>query len=362
MVSVVVYNKAMGRKGPVPLSGLSLTQTHNAGGTATFAADLDHNRTADLLTEGARVIITLPGVFMSGSVFPTGGDSASGTGIFTVTDDFDLVFRKTQGWPVPAAGLGAQTVAYYEDSGPAESVVKRAVTANRITRLGSPVVCATDLARGANIAVSLRFHPLFDRLFPAVDQAGIGVTCRQIDGQIVVDAYVPPVDSRPKTMESGVIQKWSYSASPPTVTRVVMGDQGEAAARGFTGFVDTDLESRFGTAMEGFGDARDTDDAPTIATRAAEKLAEGAPKYGFSVELGDGAFSYGRGLTLGQQVTLQLGSTPVTDVLRQVTVTLDDNGLVVKPQIGERRDDPNRLLAQIVAQHARDLRNLNSTR
>jgi hypothetical protein len=366
--TVAVFDKAFARKGFVgdPVA-LSATVRHNALSTATITVSSDHRRLPDLSADGARVVLTYDGQhLLSGPVrrLRGQGPASSGTVEVDVEDDWRLL-QRVLGWPVPGAALTAQTSAYDKRTGAAETVLKAFVTANAVTRLGLPVTVAADQARGGNVDVSMRFHPLADRLYPAVDQARIGVTVRQSGAGLLLDCYTPALHPRTLSEQSGVVQSWSWSRTGPGSTRVIAGDQGEATARSFTSTVDAAREAAWGDRIEVFVDARDTDVATEVTARRAEALAEGAPRAGLSLELAEtSTFRYGKAVRVGDRVRVEVGpGVVVEDVLREAVLSWTaQDGLLVTPAVGERTDDPSHVLARAVARLARGVRDLHSSR
>jgi hypothetical protein len=327
---------------------LKPTIRHNVKSTATFKIDDDHIRAADLMAPGARVMIYRHGEFqMSGPVRRMDGVFAvDGSLTFAVEDDFRILHNWTA-WPKPAAALTGQDVEYRTITGPAESVVKT-VMAENAARLGFPLTVATDQGRGAVGTYTFRFHPVYDRLFPALDQAGIGVTVRQDGAGLLLDCYEPRDYPHHLSPEGGTIIGGSYSLSAPTATRVVVGGQGEGTAREFRGpFTDTARETDWNDVIEVFQDARDSSVGDIYAARANETLAKGAPLAGLSLELAETKhFQYGSdGLHIGDRVTAEIKGQLFTDVLREVHLTWDRDGDQATPIVGERTDDPSIPLA-----------------
>ena len=240
---IEIYDKAMKRVGFIgDPAEIKVTPRHGAVGEASFTIRNDHTRAPLLMAAGARVRITYSGVdsegapwterLISGPVRGVGGNGAARTLTFRVDDDARLLGR-VLGWPAPTQPITNQgaTSAYRTITGPAESVLKSFVTENAVTRLGLPVVCATNQNRGATITVKMRMHPLADRLLPAVLQAGVGFTVdQQVGGQraeagrgLLHAGRLP----RSLTEASGVVTSYDYDLNAPTVTRGVVGAQGE---------------------------------------------------------------------------------------------------------------------------------------
>lgn len=362
---VTIYSKTYARLGWIgnPVS-LTVNPRHNVLGTATMVMDADHPRISDLLAGGARAVIEYRGEHIIGG--PIRARSGKGpakvaTVTFGIEDDYRLVHR-VLGWPNPTGAITAQgaVTAYDVKSGPAETVVKWFI-GRAATRLGLPVTLAPDLGRGSTITVQMRMHPLSDRLYPAVDLAGIGITVKQSGAGLLVDCYTPVTRTQVLSEASGVLVDWEWSNADPSATRVVMAGQGEGTAREFALRTDTAREAAFGDVVEVFGDARDVALPADLLPRGDLLLADGAPKYGLKLTLAEtDAWGYGKSVRVGDKVTAQIGpAATVTDVLREAVLQWDrEGGLTVTPQVGDRTDDPDRKLATAVAAIGRGLRQL----
>lgn len=326
---------------------LEVTARFNAADSLTLTVENDDEQVGVLTAPGSRLTCHYrhdptdplnPKYLTSGAFVERRGSGAlAGVREFELLSDFAYVMG-IAGWPNPAGDASEQgdEEAYYTVSGPAETVVKTLVSVNA-TRLGMPVTCAPDLGRGADIEVSVRFHPLADRLFPAVTQAGIGVTVRQVGAGLVVDCYEPNVLTDALTEASGVVVGGSFTVTAPTITRVVALGGGVGVDRAVIDVVDADLENDWGMVLEARVDARDTVDPAVMASRAAAKLAEGAPRASVSAELAEtDDFRCFVTVNLGDSVPiLMVDAPPITDTVTEATLTYDaDDGLLVKPRVG----------------------------
>lgn len=329
---------------------------HNVKSTATFTVEAGHLRAADLMAPAARVVIYRHGEFqMSGPVRLAGGNfTGAATLSFTVEDDFRIL-NNWLAWPKPAALLTGQDVEYRSITGPAETAVKT-VMSEAATRLGFPLTVAASQGRGASGRYTFRFHPAYDRLFPAVDQAGIGVTVRQQGAGLLLDCYTPRDYVHELSAENGTVVGGTYSLSAPGVTRVIVGGQGEGVAREFRAFQDAPRETAWNDIIEVLQDARDSSSGDVYADRAAEVLAEGAPLAGLSLELSETKhFRYGGdGLRVGDRVTARINGQAFTDVLREARLSWGDDGDIAIPVVGERADDPDLRLAKGIRALQRD--------
>ncbi|MBW4094580.1 MAG: hypothetical protein HIU81_03895 [Acidobacteria bacterium] len=364
---LTIYDKDFRRKGWLgDAISVVATPAHNDQQSITFTTTSNNSKLPLLMADGARLTCEYGGrQIISGPVRSRGGSgpSASGELTFTVPDDYRLLTR-VLGWPVPAADLASQTAEYDTRSGPAESVLKAFVQANAVDRLGLPISVAPDLGRGANITVSMRFHPLFDRLFPAFDGAGLGVTVKQAGAGLVVDCYEPKDYPRILSEAAGTVKSWSWTNAAPEATRGVVGGQGEGVARTFHAFVDPLREAQWGDVIEVFRDARDSSSGDVYAERAAETLSEGSEKSGLKLTLSETPqFRYGHGvLEVGDRISLKVGpGLVITDTLRSATISWKrDGGLEVIHQVGEITDDPDLTFGRALRKTYAAIRNFRS--
>lgn len=343
-----------------------------APGLFTFAIAASHRMVSDLVADGARVrVLDAAGEHvMSGTVsrFAGVGPEAVAMLEFSVVDDF-AILQQVLGWVVPTAGIDQQGTAgsNWTMTGAAETVLKTAVKQNAVDRLGLPITIPTTQGRGAPVSARLRFQPLYDRLFPVEDgagiaESGIGVGLRQSGSGLVLDVWEPQTYLKPLNEKSGIVQDWSYSHQRATTTRVVVGGQGEAQLRVFRSRVDAAREAAQGWKRESWRDARDTNDPNVLYARADETLFENGPKTGLSITLAETAnFAYGSAYKVGDRVTLDVGGLLITERLQECTLSWTaDGGFVSRPRVGERSDDPDRTLAKRVVQLARTIRNRNT--
>lgn len=359
-----IYDKARGFLGYVgnPES-ISVTVRHNQQGTGSLTVDADHRMADKLSAPGARVVAYHQGEFlMSGKIRSRRGQGPAlkATTTFEFGDDLRILWQ-VLGWPVPTALISAQNTAEYATyTGAAETVVKNAVRANA-TRLGLPVTVAADGLRGSTVpgGVALRFHPLADKLLPAADAGGIGVTVRQSGTGFTLDCYTPRTYAHTLSEKAGTLTEWSWEDRDPTATRAISGGKGEGTARVFAQTVDASLESLHGDVFEVFKDATDVDTVAALQDRASQNLAENAPKYGFSVKLSEsGMFRYGSaGVRVGDLVKVDIGGAVRTDVLRECTLAFNrDTGPTQSPVIGSIDQSTDQTLARFLGKLAAGLR------
>lgn len=374
---LTAFTKGYVSKGPVgaPLE-LTGEAVYSGVGMLEFTLPSDHPRVPALVASGARVVCnyrptatSAAQFLMSGrvEVVEGGGSSRSPWRRFRVVDDFTVLTDEVQCWPNPTGTISQQgdDEAYFTRTGAAETVLKQILAPN-VTRQGTVLTIPTTAGLGSTITASVRFHTPFERLFPAVTQAGLGVRVRQSGASRTLDVYVPTVHTRVLTQESGIVVSGEYSVTAPTVTRVTALAGGEGTARVVRQKVDTARETAYGVVLPTVVDARDVDAAdPALETiltaRMDEALAEGAPKASLKCELTESdSFRFGVTFGLGDQVPIRLADAPVvTDTVRAVAFSWTPGGGVkVTPRVGEWTDVADAVLYRQVESLTRSVSNL----
>lgn len=361
-----VYDKSFVREGWVGnAEAIAAKVEWNGIGSVDITLGTQNSKLPLLMQRGNRVVVEYNDEFLlSGPVRVRAGKGPSldGTITFTVSDDFRL-FSRITGWPAPASPIGAQPYASYDLTGPAETVLKTVLAANAVTRLGEPITIGTDLGRGAEITASFRFHPLKDVLFPAVETAGLGVTVRQSGAGLLVECHEPVLYPRILTEASGIVQEWTWTSGEAEATDVVIGADGDGAARVFAAYSDSARIAALGERIEAFVDSPESTTVPSRGARAVQAFAELDVKSGITARLAEtSTFRYGgdHGLHVGDRVQIEIGpGIVITDTLRSVTLDWTrEDGLAVVPAIGDITNNPDQQLAAAIAKLAVGVRDL----
>lgn len=373
-VEITVYDKDFAIQGTVGAPKfLKITPSHIGVGGGMLTVSDDDPNVEQLAEDGARIEVKYQGrVEMTGWIEENTGQlpAVEGSTSFAIVDDV-VILEDVLGFPnptLPAEQQGAGDTpdldAYYVVTGPAETVVKDLVTKNAVAR-GWPVTVAPDLGRGETITVSIRMHPLGDKLWPAITQAGIGVTVRQVGTTLVLDCYENTTYPQSISEESGAIQGGNYSAFAPTVTRVIAGGAGEGTARIFRQTIDTAREASYGRRIEAFRDARDADNVPVLFERIAQSLKEGAPSGSLSLTLSETeSFRYGggTGVELGVRIPVEIRpGLIITETVTEVEIEYSEsNYLRVTPILGERAKDTDTAFAASISDLFRGQRDMRT--
>lgn len=203
-------------------SALSVTVRHNLVSTMAITVPLAHERIPELMKDGTRLKVGFKREHLiSGPIMSEDGetDGVKGHVTFNIEDDLK-VLKEILGWPVPASPVTDQAAAEYRTyTGDAETIIKTAVMENGVNRLAIPgLAVAPNLHRGELVpgGVPLRMHPLYDQMFPALEQAGIGVQVKQVESGLLLDVYEPQLYPRTLRVAGRTLKSTKWTRTRPT--------------------------------------------------------------------------------------------------------------------------------------------------
>jgi hypothetical protein len=200
-----------------------------------------------------------------------------------------MVFRTAAAW-------SSQTIGSTTVTDKAETVIKNLITANAVSasetaRNVPNLTVAPDLARGGTVSYTTVIKDpaattvdktatigdsLMDMVRAVALQSPIGVRIDLVDGELVVDCYIPRDLSELAVFSTdlGNLRAWALSDAAPTSNAILM--QSGATSGAFTetsGAGATDPWRR----VETFSDQSSTNDAAQITAAQNEAVAQGAP-------------------------------------------------------------------------------------
>lgn len=322
-----------------------LTAPLRFNATGTWLLDLDDTtRSAAMLRAASGIVVTRNDeVLFSGDT--TGIDrKRSGKrrtlAVNGVTDDVWLERRLAlpvpSGPPYTAAGYDVQT-------GPAETVLLAYVDRNlgpaaTVARRLTGLTLAADAARGAAVSDQVRFDPLLTVLQRnAIAGGGLGFRIVQVGAGLEFQVYEPADRSRTAVFspELGNLSDYGYKVTAPGATYVYVGGGGEGVARVFAEGGDATAITAWYRA-EAFKDRRDTTDTTVLGQTRDEALAEGQAGAALTITPVDtSSVAFGTDYNLGDVVTVVIDGDPITDVVRQVVLTVTAaGGEVITPVVG----------------------------
>lgn len=325
--------------------------------------DALHPLAASLATRGNGIIVTRS-IYASSGALVYSYDWLSGpvTGWSRSLKDQSLIVRgkddlvwiaRRNAWPVPSATTtgGLAGSAYDTRTGAAESVILAYIAANCVSnasRVVPGLTTATDQGRGATVTGNARFDQLVSKdgtgLLQTLAQAGgINLTVRQnlTSNALVASCSVPRDQTSVCKFSTALanLDDYTYSVDAPDFESggnlLVVAGGGTGTGRVFDIEQNTASITTWGRA-EGFVDARDTTDVPTLQQRGQAALAQLQEQSAFSITLGSNTtMTYGLDYDLGDKVSAVVDGVTIQDTIQQVTVDLSaDQAETITPQIG----------------------------
>jgi len=295
-----------------------------------------------LTSSRPRLVVYVAGgstVFRSGPVVRLdreAGDDAVGE-MLTVSGVDDLVFlRRRLAHPQPgSAAPPYSTTAYDTRTGPASQVIAgyvdrnagpSAIAARQVPGLTVPAAAAF----GGTVTVSARYDNLFEFVASIATTAKIGFRIRDLAFEVFT-----PSGRAVFSIDLGTLAGWQGVIEAPDLTYVYVAGQGEGTARTIRESSDAAGLSGWGR-IEGFVDRRDTNDAATMDQAAAEALAAGAKPPVVDMRAVDtSSQAFLTDWNVGDTAVVVIGSTTITDVIAEATVTLEPNKpSTVAPALG----------------------------
>ncbi|MFF8629689.1 siphovirus ReqiPepy6 Gp37-like family protein [Streptomyces werraensis] len=233
-------------------------------------------------------------------------------------------------------------------------------------RLGN-VVIGSDAPFGREVSDVLQWDVIGTKLESWIDTstAGYRFVWDPNTKRINLHIFTPrdlSKDVRFST-ELGNLREFTWSLSAPTVTRVIVACQGTGKGRYLYQQIDTESEEEWGLQIEAFVDRRDlpikadpttgepikadlsvtTEQFETalqaVRDAATEALTQGAKNGNFQIQpIDTPLIKFGRDYFVGDLVTVVIDGTEYTDIVREVSITVDQGGQTetVSPTIGEQ--------------------------
>jgi len=317
---------------------------------AELEFDSDDRALANL-APGARVHVMWDGEpVLRGPVVNWKGTGPGGSTTVIVEDDF-RVFRNLL-WPKPDAAITAQTDEFKRYSGVTEAVVKEAA-GDLADVLGASWSVAASSGAGSTQRLEVRFDKFLECVAPALEADKLTLTFNAGEVDVVEGSTFPRV----LTEDTGVLGDYEWTIEAPTVTRVVVGGEGQGAARVLREYKNTPRETEWGFVSAAFVDSSLAEGVTDFTPDAAAAFQEGAAKVTVASDLIESDwFRFGK-YKVGDLVHVQVGPVNVTEVIRVVEIRDDpDQGTVVVPSIGTGAASMDERLGRQVMALARGVR------
>lgn len=376
---VEVRNSSLARVGqilPVDLVGFQAVLRFCKVGTWELPLHASSPMADALRAPGAGIVVTGPnGVLFSG---PTTGATKSQTQdnplgewmIRGVTDE--VILGERLAYPTPAtADVSLQTTAYDTRTGVASTIMYGYVDANigpsaPAARKISALTLAADPAVGSSITGNARFQTLGALLGSLATFNLLGFTIKQSGSNLQFAVYQPTDRSGYIRMDvdNDMLVKSEYTYQAPEATRVIVAGQGAGASRTLierTSSSSTTAETAWGRRIEVFKDQRSSSAAADLQQAGDEILADkGKTLEAISVSPSDDTtMAYGTDWGLGDKVSVVAGSTTIVQIVTEVGIKVDADGVRVGATVGEPAvADEESTVAEVQADQEERITNL----
>lgn len=310
-----------------------------------------------------------------------GGDPEAGiSSMLTISGREDTgVLGRRVAWPDPQATITESGMTFssgathYAVSGAAETALRTLVDTQagpsaQTHRHIPGLILAADQGRGATVEDEFRFTPLLEATRGLATRGGVGYRIAQVGTDLQFQVYEPQDLSGKARYGLGLgnLNSYSYEVSPPEVTDVIVGVGGQGDAREFYRFTRVDPVWP-DIRVEQFVDRRDLDPAKantqTLAQQEAQqRLDEGSGTAKVTFEpIDTNRLVMFRDVGLGDTVKLELARGSLTEVIREIRVTLDQQqGWRAVPVVGADGATSSPQIYQAVGRLIRDMQHLET--
>ena len=333
------------------ITDLTIVAKFNDVGSWKISLPADHPLVDALRTPGSGIVVNGPtGVIISGPAVTAKKISnyESPEGVWEIEGkDDSIILSEHLAYPTPANDADNQTIAYDTRIDNAETLMKEYVNYN-IGPLGSTarkianLTIETDTGLGSVLTVSARMNKLNELIKSIASIDKLGYTIEQIDDELVFKVYQPVDRSGEIRMdiENNQLSSTEYLYKQPEATRVIVGGKGTAEQRTFLEVSTTesvDAETEWSRRIEVFHDARSAQTEDELLQAGLEQLIDkGKTIKSLSVTPNDyTTMQYGKDWGLGDIVSVTVGDEEIIQIVTEVGIIVNNNGIGVKATVGE---------------------------
>ncbi|QIN93677.1 minor tail protein [Microbacterium phage Stromboli] len=337
---------------------LKFVDVHNGVGSWELKLPAEHPRLPDLKQKGSGIVVTehwmegavhkyrtFSGRMRTARLSQNAADPA-GTWVITGVDD-NVIAAATRVYPDPLHAADAQEAAYWELSGPAETVMKNAVWRNA----GSGAIAArvypwlsvpSSTGLGDSVKCSSRFDVLGDLLTSLGTAGNLGWEFRQVGAGVTFSVYTPQDKTGAVRLDirNGGLESNELGFTAPSASEVLVLGQGEGEARTVLRVSSAEAAAEvaaWGLRWEQVKDQRNTDDPVELQQAGDEIIAEqGATVNSLKVVPSDTpGMALGRDWYRGDKITVVVDGQETTAIVTQVATSISAAGIIRQVAVGD---------------------------
>jgi hypothetical protein len=342
----------IGQLRPRDLVGATFVLRYNNTGAWEIKLPSGHSLGEFLRQPGYGILVTGPSdtVIFSGPTLSARleqtADNLQGDWLISGASD-DIILQERLAYPTPGTDdVEAQVTAYDSRQGNAETVLKQYVNANigpsaPVSRQVTNLTIQEDEARGELVQANARFQQLQPLLYDLAQTGAIGYQITQVDDYLEFQVYEPQDKSSivRMDMENNQLSRAEFVYAKPSVTRAIVGGQGEDEWRRFAEVSNTDslaAESEWGRRIEVFKDERSTRINADLVQSGLELLVdEGKTIRELSVTPSDdNNMRFAVDWYLGDKVTVVVNDIEASAVVTEIGITIQEDGVRIGATVG----------------------------
>ena len=336
---------------PKDITDLTIVAKVNDVGSWKITLPANHHLVDALRTPGSGIIVNGPeGVIISGPSVTAKNilNIESPEGVWEIEGkDDSIILYENVAYPTPANAADNQTIAYDTRIDNAETLMKEYVnynigplasTARKIPNL----TIETDSGLGSVLTVSARMNKLNELIKSIASIDKLGYNIEQQDDQLVFKVYQPVDRSGEIRMDidNNQLSSIEYLYKQPEATRIIVGGKGTAEQRAFLEVSTAEslvAETEWGRRIELFHDARSSQSEDELLQAGLEQLVDkGKTIKSLSVTPNDyTTMQYGKDWFLGDIVSVTVGDEEIIQIVTEVGIIVNNNGVTVKATVGE---------------------------
>lgn len=340
----------VGEIDPGDLDVFQYTDVHAGVGTWQLTTNANSPIVQALATPGAGIVFIRDDVALISGPVDSINKKGTGNGIVTwkIIGSTDDIILKDLAYPDPALADPATTPteAYDTRTGVASTVMYGYVSDNigptaPLARRRTELSMAPDTVIGDTVKFSARYDDLNTMLNELSVAGGVGYRVVQVGQNLEFQVY----DTTDKSaqirfsIDNETLDSYEWTQKAPEVTRIIVAGTGQGTERTvFMVMADASYiaEALWGQVRVEFSDQRSTSDPAQLTQYAMNRLEDGGISTA-SVKfdpVDTAQIQFGRDYQLGDIVSVIVDNIEVTDIVQQVTVKMNSNGVETSIAIG----------------------------
>lgn len=354
-IIVEVRNSSYERIGqilPQDLQNFTFAIRNNSVGDWKIKLPAEHPLVDTLKTPGSGIVVSskTTTLFSGPTTYAKNvADLVNPEGYWEIEGATDnIILTEKLAYPTPTtADVENQSISYDTRVGKAQKIMKDYVKANigsdaPIERKITNLIIESGETLGPTLTYSARFDNLNRLIYAIATVSKLSYDIVQNGSDLIFKVFEPTDRSATIRLDidNGQLEKTEYTYRAPEVTRVIVGGAGALTQREFIKRSSTEslaAETLWGRQIEVFKDNRSAQSTEELENSGDEELEErGKTIETIVIVPSDNPnMLYGKDWFLGDTVSVIVGNTTITQIVKEVAVVVNSSGLNIKATVGE---------------------------